>query len=218
MKKPLKINRRIMKLPKSYHDLVSDYWVKHRRYHNYVLSYYETLNKLSDVYEKAASALLPSGKRHPHQYRLPKNADKEIFSKLNDSDAEKCRSFDALHTIICKTIGGTYGVGRLMVYDTALRIGAFLKCKPLFVYLHAGASEGAKALGFPSSLTKLSMHQLPTEFQKLQPSEVEDFLCIYKKQLKMKPYGEISKTRRNNEKYTSLYGSCLFNLSSYKLR
>jgi hypothetical protein len=72
-------------------------------------------------------------------------------------------------------------VGELMVYDTALRIGAFLKLEPVSVYLHAGTKTGAKALGLTVSGKKnINVTDLPKEFRKLKPHEIEDCLCIYK--------------------------------------
>ena len=68
-----------------------------------------------------------------------------------------------------------------MVYDTSLRVGAYLGLTPRFVYLHAGARAGAKALGLNAGTKKLAMSDLPHELQVLAPEEVEDFLCIYKK-------------------------------------
>ena len=71
-----------------------------------------------------------------------------------------------------------------MIYDTAHRIGAFLGLEPEHVYVHAGTTVGAKALGLKSIDGWVAMDDLPEVFRKLKPYEVEDFLCIYKKKLK----------------------------------
>ncbi|HQM80509.1 MAG TPA: hypothetical protein PLX02_02700 [Syntrophorhabdaceae bacterium] len=72
------------------------------------------------------------------------------------------------------------GIGELAVYDTALRIGAFLRIEPSKVFLHAGTRTGARALGLETSAEFLEVSSVPSEFQVLKPSEIEDVLCIYK--------------------------------------
>lgn len=74
-------------------------------------------------------------------------------------------------------------VGPLTVYDTAFRIGAKLGLEPELVYLHRGTLAGAVLLGF-SKRPHLKMEELPSAFQGLRPYEVEDCLCIYKKDIK----------------------------------
>jgi hypothetical protein len=70
-----------------------------------------------------------------------------------------------------------------MVYDTALRIGAYLHLKPELVYLHAGTRIGARNLGFDSSAEFIATRNFPDEFRCLSASEIEDVLCIYKDEL-----------------------------------
>ena len=74
---------------------------------------------------------------------------------------------------------GIKGIRALTIYDTPIRIGAFVKLQPERVYLHAGTKEGAKALGFYSRET-LAVSELPKMFSRLTPAEIEDCLCIYK--------------------------------------
>jgi hypothetical protein len=76
------------------------------------------------------------------------------------------------------------GIGELYIYDTALRIGAKLNLLPSRIYLHAGARVGARALGFAGRLKYIELRDLPKEFQKLEPHEIEDVLCIFKDKLK----------------------------------
>ena len=56
--------------------------------------------------------------------------------------------FEALHEIVKREIGSVHGIGKLMVYDIAHRIGAYLGQAPTLVYLHRGTKEGAAILGF----------------------------------------------------------------------
>ena len=90
------------------------------------------------------------------------------------------RSFEELHALLEETIGDVQGIGELMVYDTALRIGDRLGVTPRFVYLHAGTRAGALALGQDASRKRLSPEELPATFRRLTPREIEDCLCIYK--------------------------------------
>ena len=70
------------------------------------------------------------------------------------------------------------------VYDTAFRIGAKLNKLPTKVYLHTGTREGAKALGFDGKVKSIGVYELQPEFQKLEPYEIEDILCIFKDKFK----------------------------------
>jgi hypothetical protein len=70
----------------------------------------------------------------------------------------------------------------LIVYDTSTRIGGFLRLKPARVYLHAGTRQGAAALGF-GNREWLLPQDLPRAFGKLRPDEIEDCLCIFKREI-----------------------------------
>jgi hypothetical protein len=65
--------------------------------------------------------------------------------------------------------------GELAVYDTSLRLGAWLKKSPTLVYLHAGTRKGARALGLDVKRGYLEMKELPKPIRMLKPCEVEDF-------------------------------------------
>jgi hypothetical protein len=71
-----------------------------------------------------------------------------------------------------------------MVYDTSLRIGAKLGFEPKHVYLHAGTRVGARALGLDTSASYLRASELPAPLRALRPHEIEDALCIFKRQFK----------------------------------
>ena len=89
-----------------------------------------------------------------------------------------CRSFDDLHRTVHHRISGIHRIGELAVYDIACRIGAFLGLSPDRIYLHAGTRKGAQALGLRG--TTVHKNDLPPEFHRLSPAEIEDCLCIYK--------------------------------------
>ena len=89
-----------------------------------------------------------------------------------------CRSFDDLHRTVHDRIGGIHRIGELAVYDISCRIGAFVGLSPNRVYLHAGTRKGAQALGLRGAT--VHKNDLPPEFGRLSPAEIEDCLCIYK--------------------------------------
>ena len=86
-------------------------------------------------------------------------------------------------------IGQIGGVGVLAVYDIAHRLGAFRGKEPKLVYLHSGSAEGAALLGFTGPT--VDKKELPEAFSPLTCAEIEDFLCIYKKQLVGKSLAEL---------------------------
>jgi hypothetical protein len=82
-------------------------------------------------------------------------------------------------------IGSVHGIGKLMVYDIAQRIGAYFGKAPRLIYLHRGTKEGAAILGFRGETLDPAL--LPTEFSLLTAAEAEDCLCIYKDDLRSEP-------------------------------
>lgn len=76
------------------------------------------------------------------------------------------------------------GIGELSIYDTATCIGNERKVYPQYVYLHAGAADGAAAIGFKGKkVSKEDFVAKFSAFEMLEPIQIEDFLCIYKLRL-----------------------------------
>lgn len=146
--------------------------------------FYGSRPSLEAVVKIAAFAQNPKGKRDGHQCRLTKKALKEAYRRLQRVDLRACTTFHQLFTEIEEQIGQITGIGPLMVYDTALRIGAFLELEPEKVYLHRGSRDGARAIGLGKGKDTLEVSELPRPFHRLRPREIEDCLCIYKKELK----------------------------------
>lgn len=137
--------------------------------------------------------------RHPHQeIFIDKNGNKrgiEIsISKqmeiniLNNIDSiVNVESFDEIIKIIESE--KVSGFGDVSIYDTAIRFGSFLNRMPDKVYLHGGVREGLKNLERNNLVHKNSSSEkfilvddLPEPLQKIQPIEVENILCLYKKE------------------------------------
>jgi hypothetical protein len=114
--------------------------------------------------------------------RLRRFADRLL---LRNDEIGRARDFDTLHHIVdeCRM----EGIGALTVYDTAVRIAAFLWLTPQRVYLHAGALSGARKLGVDVRDGVVDPEVLPREFRLLEPDEIEDCLCIYKDRFKREP-------------------------------
>ncbi len=162
--------------------IVSDYVSRFRRPADRELAYFRACRTDVDAVSDAALARLPSGKRHPHQRRIPRAVLEESRARLleNLPLLERRTTFDELHELVERLIGSIAGIGELAVYDTTLRIGARFGLAPAKVYLHAGTRIGARALGLDSTKGKLEMADLPPELRTLPAREVEDVLCIYK--------------------------------------
>jgi len=164
-------------------EIVSDYIREYRADAHAEMRFFEIQRSSSEAIHKAALCELPSGKRHPHQRRIPRALLKRaevrlqaIRRKLSNAD-----DFAALHRLVDEEIGSIKGLGALAVYDIAHRIGAHFAKAPDRVYLHAGVKIGARALGIRGDSFDPKM--LPNPFARLVPSEIEDCLCIYKAEL-----------------------------------
>lgn len=145
--------------------------------------YYANLPTLEEAIERAARAERPDGKRHDHQRRLSRSSLEQVRKNLSKTAIQSCETFGDLHSLIERTIRPVRGIGELMVYDTAIRIGARMRLEPEVVYLHSGTRLGARALGFDTSLGFITISKVPSELKALKPREIEDCLCIFKDDL-----------------------------------
>jgi hypothetical protein len=148
------------------------------------LDYYANLPSLREAVSRAARAERPDGKRHDHQTRIRRRALQEALRILGGASFRAYTNFHDLHEFLSQTIGTIPGVGELMVYDTALRIGAKLGLEPEVIYLHRGTRDGAGALGLDVTRPFIELPALPGALRSLRPHEIEDCLCIYKNELR----------------------------------
>lgn len=166
-------------------DAIVRHYIRHHRERAKAeMDYFAGLPSITEAKRRAGRAERPDGKRHGHQTRLTRAALRQASDVLARLNVRRCKSFAALHELLEETIGEIPGIGELMVYDTALRLGAKLGLSPRRVYLHAGTRDGAVALGFGRDAHSAGMDELPAAFRRLHPREVEDCLCIYKDRLR----------------------------------
>ncbi|MDR7207958.1 hypothetical protein [Priestia megaterium] len=128
-----------------------------------------------------AWAKTSDGKTHSHQCRIPKNAKQNLENYLlaNYEKLSKMRDFEDL----MRGLRGIKGIGTLTCYDVATRLGICFGVTPQKVYLHRGTYKGAKNLLGDTKVrgkSFLNLIDFPKELQCLTPSQIEDFLCIYR--------------------------------------
>lgn len=161
--------------------IVSDFISQHRCRANLEMRWYASQPNLGAAICVATLSKTSEGKRHPHQYRIPQQALERARCRLT-ANFREAASFHELWEIVDLESGGIHRIGELAVYDISHRLGAFLGLRPDNVYLHAGARAGAKCLGIMSGRF-VSRGGLPSQLQRLSSAEIEDCLCIYKKEL-----------------------------------
>jgi hypothetical protein len=171
---------------KNIRGIVQDYIVNWRRCEDAELEYFSSPPNLRAAIRIAALAISEDKKRHPHQRRIPGETLEHFRRALlrRRNELHSCKTFPQLMQISERAAAPLWKNSKLTVYDTTLRIGAHLGIRPDRVYLHAGATKGARALGFGGSVPSLKRSQLPKEFHRLKPYEIEHCLCIYKGHLK----------------------------------
>jgi hypothetical protein len=163
--------------------IVAAYLRDHAEAEARYLRFYQIQKSLPDAITKAAMAQLPNGGRFSHQRRIPGPVLAQARDALLNLDYRGLKRFAELYGIVAAAMRPIRGIGLLTIYDTAHRLGAYLKLSPEEVYLHAGVRIGAKALGLQDWRDKLPMSVFPREFHRLRPDQVEDCLCIYKSNL-----------------------------------
>jgi hypothetical protein len=142
---------------------------------------------LGQAIERACLSQLPSGRgakllRHPHQRRIPGAILAEAARILGNREVElaAARTFDRVLEIVDDAISPIPGVGELLVYDVAYRVGGFLGLQPDRVYLHPGTREAAHALGLPTNRGSIPLSEFPAALRSLRADQIEDVLCIYR--------------------------------------
>ncbi|GAA4435836.1 hypothetical protein [Bremerella cremea] len=168
----------------SYGAIVRDYVKRYRDRFEANLRFYAELPSLEEAVKQAALGKRPDGKRNSHQRRIPQESLQASARRLRRCNLAAGESFHQLWEQVNDKIRGIDRIGELTIYDTAHRIGAFLKLHPELVYLHAGARIGAATLGIPKPTAWAAPTDLPKPFHKLTPAQMEDCLCIYKERLK----------------------------------
>jgi hypothetical protein len=149
--------------------------------------HYSKLESLEEAVRQASLALTANGTISGHQRQWVSRESMQLAQVRLLSVIDKiqaCTDFDALYEFIERSLMGIEGLGDLYYYDTSRRIGAFLGLYPKRVYLHRGTKDGARALGLDHKQRYINMISLPPALRKLEPKQVEDFLCVCKEQLK----------------------------------
>lgn len=160
--------------------LVAIYRRKHGPRIAAYLGYFAKLPSLDEAIRFACHG--KDGKIHGHQHLVGK-AKLEQARKALQRHADEitaCKTFDELLTLIEDRTSSIDRFGVLAVYDTSLRLGAYLDLWPEVVYLHAGTKKGCKALGVVTKGGTVEMEKLPKAVRVLEPYLAEDFLCIFK--------------------------------------
>jgi hypothetical protein len=166
---------------KSYAEIVAHYRAEKKPQAENERRWFRIQKKVHHAVRLAGLASGPQGKRFRHQYRIPQTvlarASRALLRNLRRLGRSK--SFDALLQQVDATISPIPGIGPLMVYDTAVRIGARLGVSPDQVYLHAGTRHGAAVLGMELNRTSIFLAELPPPLNQLTAEGAEDVLCIY---------------------------------------
>ncbi|ROH88798.1 hypothetical protein ED208_13375 [Stagnimonas aquatica] len=148
---------------------------------------------LKSAVTMAALGLRADGRRHEHLRRIPQAALEECCNRLVSrlEAIDRIASFDQLLDFIETVVGRphededrVHGVNEMYYYDAACAIANQLGLDIDAVYLHRGTREGAINLGLDGRLRSLKVSTLPEPLQQLAPGEVEDFLCVYKDEMR----------------------------------
>lgn len=140
---------------------------------------------LKDAIFVAANAIDSNNKINDHQKRIGREKLNAFAKKLatKESNISNAQNFDQIIDLVSNI--KSEKIGELAIYDTAFRIGCFLNKFPEKVYLHSGTRVGARNLiGRLNGKKYLLPNELPSPFHNgdLPASDIEDILCIYKKE------------------------------------
>lgn len=172
--------------------ILCDYQVNGWKGWRAVLDFYANLPDWgAAIREAGAFHYKASNKCHAHQCRIGSLAKKQFLVDLQNHKEAIYNStdFNNLYSNI-KKFCKKGEIGDLTIYDTAMRLGAFLEkhkdgsFKPQEVFLYNEAMKGAVILFEKGWLKEPSNRMSLSAFKKLFPQkkawEVEEILCIYK--------------------------------------
>jgi hypothetical protein len=166
----------------AWRDVLEDYDRRYCCNCDEEIEWFQDQPSLRAAIEVAARSVDRRGRRYSHQYRIPRQAIAHATAALVAVERQLARaaSFDDVHRIVTEQLRDVAGVGELYSYDTAFRIGAYLRHFPARVYLHAGTRAGARALNLDCRKGFLEMNEIPAALRHRKAHEIEDILCIYK--------------------------------------
>jgi hypothetical protein len=146
-----------------------------------IKKYYQDLKKLEDVIKLAPKGVTSGLMKHPHQKRIPNSILNRFTLKLlrKKKEIQLVSNFKSLYLLIDHN--KISGIGDLTVYDTALRIGFYLKVYPTKLFVQAGSKIGYMRLVNVSHVSNpVDNGCIPECLRKVKKYHLENFLCIYK--------------------------------------
>lgn len=86
--------------PEYFRAIVDDYAREQRAGAKAEMQFYMRQPSLTEAVDVAAKCVLPNGKRHPHQRRIPSTSLVKVRRRLLAVDFRTCQSFDDLHAAV----------------------------------------------------------------------------------------------------------------------
>ncbi|MBB5637274.1 hypothetical protein HDE68_003187 [Pedobacter cryoconitis] len=195
--------------PTTPENIVIQKWLvfdSHDDYFDKYLGFYKKLSDFTELIVHAVDGTFEVSNngishfiKHNHQKRYTKDGHQigvspDALKKVRNNLLKKTdylkevNSFDEIFAIVSSA--KEIGFGQLAIYDTTVRIGAYLNIEPNKVFLHAGAQIGMRYLeqkgyvkpGISESLF-VDIQHVPLELQEVRPIVIEHFLCSQKDKL-----------------------------------
>ncbi len=168
----------------TYADVVTDYIARVRPGACERLAFYANQMCLDHALDVVSSWRGADGECEPHQRWLAKAAKEEAAARIRRLEVGRVESFEELFQAVQAALGSIDGIGALTIYDVSLRLGALLGFPPARVHLQRGSLEGARHLGLDGRRGSLPTEAFPAEFRRLHAWEIENCLCLYKRELR----------------------------------
>jgi len=167
-------------------DIVAEYQSEYQQHSEDKLEFFRVQRNLADAISSASLAQGPGGKRLAHQRRIPAAVLEEARMRLLEvmNRLKTAETFADLHQIVWDQLRDIRGIGKLTIYDTALRIASWRR---------RGARASISARELPQARKRSGSLALAIisrwrtyskELTILKPRQVEDVLCIYKTEIR----------------------------------
>jgi len=166
-------------------DIVRHYIQFRRAEFHTELAWFASQPSFKSMLYEAAHARDDLGQRLSHQRRLRRHVIPAAYLLIEkiSNELQTAANFEDLFSLIDTELNKVSYAGDLYSYDTALRVGAFLKLFPTQVFLQQGSMVGARKISTTYRERSVPLSQFPKSYHRLAPFEMENLLCCYKNNL-----------------------------------
>lgn len=140
--------------------------------------WYSSAGSLKEAIRRASWSEREDGEIEEHQRGIQARSLRELGGRIAQLPIGRARTFAELHDLVRLAAATVPGLEARTIYEVAFRLGAYLRMRPDYVYLHSRSREGAWALWITSTTARIPPPAFPVELRLLRSWEITEFLDL----------------------------------------